>query len=133
MTAKDIALWLGIAGSAAGVYFPIHSQIQSNANAEVQRAQDRQKSIDSLNQRFGYDEADIAYIKSQLPKDKQDVLNAIQQVRNQSAAQVQQAATSEQQDKSELENKVTDVQTVAERALRTAKVAADAPSERGPQ
>jgi hypothetical protein len=89
MTPKihTIALWSGIAGAAAAVYFPIRSEIDSAHKVEVQEAAQRQKLIDSLYQRIGNDEADIAFIKAQLPKDKQAILEAIWKMREQARAQ----------------------------------------------
>ena len=89
LNAHAIALWLGIAASASAVYFPIHSQLKDGRDQDVKQAQNRQQRIDALNQRISNDEADIAYIKAQLPKDKQDVLDAIQKVRqNQASTEV---------------------------------------------
>ena len=82
-----IALWLGIAGTAAGIYFPIHSELKNDQQANVAQAQQRQQHIDALNQRLANDESDIAFMKSQMPKDKQDILDAIWRVRQQSQTQ----------------------------------------------
>ena len=89
MTSKlnIIAIWSGIVGAAAAVYFPVRSEIKSVNQAEVQRAAQRQKAFDALYTRIGNDEADIAFIKSQMPKDKQDILEAIWRVRESSRAQ----------------------------------------------
>src|ERR1017187_6678560 len=78
-----IALWLGIAGSAAGVYFPVKSHLDADRKAEVQRVLDRVKYQDAVNQRFVADEQLIALIASQMPKDKQQILTAIREAQKQ--------------------------------------------------
>ena len=83
MTIQTIALWLGIAGSAAGVYFPVKSHLDADRKAEVQRVLDRVKYQDAVNQRFVADEQLIALIASQMPKDKREVLDAIRKTQQQ--------------------------------------------------
>ena len=83
MTPQTIALWLGIAGSAAGVYFPVKSHLEADRKAELQRVLDRVKYQDAVNQRFVADEQLIALIASQMPKDKREVLDAIRKTQQQ--------------------------------------------------
>lgn len=89
MTAERIhklTLWatllLTVAGGVAD-----HVHLTSD---ETARAVARQRQQDALYQRLGNDEAEIAAIASQLPKDKRDLLDAIQRAQQNGAAQQQQ-------------------------------------------
>lgn len=78
MNVHAIALWASILGGGAAIYFPLHSQHAADQQNEIQRARERQKTIDQLEQRLSNDETAIAAIAAQLPQDKRDLLTAIQ-------------------------------------------------------
>ncbi len=131
INAHAVALWLGIVGSAVGVYVPIHNQLTADHKAEVQQAQERQKRLDALNQRLANDETNIAALASQLPQDKRDLLNAIQAAQRNSQAAPQLVMYDKSAPKAEL-----DVDCM-KKGICVTSVAADAPSassaEKGPQ
>lgn len=84
-----VGLVVGILGAAAGVYFPLQSQMDSQRQKEAQRVTERQRTMDAIYQRLGNDEAAIAALASQLPQDKRDILNAIRAAQQQAQAQPQ--------------------------------------------
>ena len=81
-----IALCCTVIGAAAAVYFPLHSDYVADRQAQLQQAAQWQQFKDALWTRIGQDEGDIAFLKVQLPKDKQDELEAIWKVRHQMEA-----------------------------------------------
>jgi hypothetical protein len=55
--------------------------------SSVDDARHLQQAADALYQRIGNDEGQIAFIKSQLPKDKQDILDAITEAQDRAQRQ----------------------------------------------
>ena len=100
MTLKlsTIALWVGIVGGLAAIYFPIRSEIQADQKAredeqkaQVVRTAQAQKDWGLLLHRLSNDEAAISFLETQMPKDKREILQAISQSQQQAQAQEQQA------------------------------------------
>ncbi len=81
-----VGLVLSLA-AAVPAFYTMHTQLASDHEAEARRAAEHQKTLDAINQRFAVDEAEIAALASQLPKDKRDILDAIRKAENQSQAQ----------------------------------------------
>lgn len=95
---STIALWVGIVGGLAAIYFPIRSEIQADQKAreDEQKAQlvrtaQAQKDWGLLLHRLSNDEAAISFLETQMPKDKREILQAISQSQQQAQAQEQQA------------------------------------------
>ena len=89
LNAHAIALWAGIAGSAAAVYFPIHADLVQQRTDETSRAVDRQKRIDALNQRLVNDEGVIQVLIDQMSNEQRQTLNTIREVQRQAQEQPQ--------------------------------------------
>ena len=95
---STIALWVGIAGGLAAVYFPVRSEIQADQKArevyqraQLERTAQAQKDWGLLLHRLSNDEAAIAFLEAQMPKDKREILDAISLAQQQAQAQEQQA------------------------------------------
>jgi hypothetical protein len=94
-----IALWAGIIGAAAAIYFPVHSELIAERTAEaaeqkaqVERTAQAQKDWGLLLHRLSDDEAAIAFLETQMPKDKREMLRAIAQSQQQAMIQEQEAS-----------------------------------------
>ena len=83
-----IGMWIGLTVSIGGLY-GVYSQVKKDHQSEIQQAQDRQKRADAYNQRFAYVEMEIEALKSQLPQDKRELLNAIAAAQRNSQANQQ--------------------------------------------
>ncbi len=117
--------WVALTVSIGGLY-GVYSQITKDHQSQIQevreQAQDRQKRADAYNQRFAYVEMEIEALKSQLPQDKRELLNAIAAAqRNYQAPSQQVLMYDKSMPKSEL-----DVDCVKKGICVTA-IAADAP------
>ena len=77
---ETIAVWVGIAGAAAGVYFPIHDQLAAKEKEEVKQAQVYQKTMDEINNRFENLEEVVTVLSEEMPQDKKDILDQIRKV-----------------------------------------------------
>jgi len=93
-----LALCAGILSGLAAVYFPIHSEIQAGQHAResdqksaVERAAQAQKDWGLLLHRLADDEAAIAFLETQMPKDKREILQAVAQARSQARVAEEQA------------------------------------------
>jgi hypothetical protein len=86
---QAVALWIGLIGGAIGIYVPIHSELQQQKNDAIKEAVQRQQIINSINIRFANDESAIAAVATQLPQDKRDILNAVQDAQTKAQAQSQ--------------------------------------------
>jgi hypothetical protein len=94
---STIALWVGIVGTTSGVYFSIHSELSSDRQAqalaqkaEIERTAQAQKDWGLLLHRLSNDESAIAFLETQMPKDKREMLKAISQAQIQAQVQEQQ-------------------------------------------
>jgi len=74
ISAKEAAQWVAVVGALAGL-----GGVQWSTG---QRAAERQKQMDILYQRIGNDEATIAAIRTQMPKDTQAILDAVTGAQN---------------------------------------------------
>jgi hypothetical protein len=88
--------------------------------SSVDDARHLQQASDALYQRIGNDEGQIAFIKAQLPKDKQDILDAITEA--QDRAQRQQAYEYAAEEKTVVH------EMVKQKALKPDAVSADEPA-----
>ena len=98
---RTLSLWAGILGAAAAVYFPLHFELKAeqktqeaerkaDENARVDRTAQAQKDWGMLLHRLTYDEAAIAFLETQMPKDKREILRAVSEVQQQAQIQEQQ-------------------------------------------
>lgn len=95
---STLALWAGIVGAASAIYFPVHSELiaerqaqEAEQKAQVERTAQAQKDWGLLLHRLSDDEAAIAFLETQMPKDKREMLRAISQSQQQAMAQEQEA------------------------------------------
>lgn len=129
-----VALWIGLVGGVIGIYVPIHSELNQQRDEVKQQREDaikealqRQQVLNAINARFANDESAIAAVASQLPQDKRDILNAIQNAEIKAQIQVQ------MQTQGEMFQKFKSVKPGKSGASTDAPVAADAPATKKPE
>ena len=95
---NTLALWAGLASASAAVYFPVRAELNASQRADaaehqaqMERAAQAQKDWGLLLHRLGNDEAAIAFLETQMPKDKREMLRAIAQAQLNETAIEQQA------------------------------------------
>ena len=120
MTPKDIALWLGIAGAACGVYFPISARQEANRQADIQRATEATQRDMNLSQHLTEIDKHLEFIDGTLPVEKQEIAHEV----------FRQVARAEKAEQSKLD---TSEPVMAQRAMQHYAVSADSPAEGKPQ
>lgn len=67
MNLHTVGQWAAIVGVAAGVYFPLHSELKSQREEVTQQAVQRQQRIDTLNRRLDGIDNHLQFIDETLP------------------------------------------------------------------
>jgi len=94
--AKDIALWLGIAGAACGVYFPISARQEANRQADIQRATEATQRDMNLSQHLTEIDKHLEFIDDTLPQERQQIAHEVfKQVTRVEKAEIAKRETSE--------------------------------------
>jgi hypothetical protein len=89
MTPKlsTVALWVGIVGSAAAVYFPMRQEVRDEHQAEVDRAVKHENDMNAIWTFVKNDHELINAMGTQMPKNTKVILDAISKAQEQARAQ----------------------------------------------
>jgi hypothetical protein len=81
MNVNAIALWVGMAGTGAAVYFPLQGKYEATRQEELRQAAARQKTLDEINDRFANLEMVVTVLSQETPKNTQMILEQIRRTR----------------------------------------------------